>query len=116
MNRYQHVMEHFLVNNAFRTLFPFGSESLNRAIHLEAQQLIAVQYLLLTTYYSLAKAMLIGVAARRRSELTIDCVVETIQICSKAFEHSGVFPKRILEILRSRGITNAAGMAVLTQN
>lgn len=116
MSQHEYLLEHYLVNNAFKTLFPFGSRSLNCTLGLNAGQSMVAQYLLLTVYYSLVKAILIGVAAPQCGDFTLDVALSTIQICSKTFEHSVAFPKRMLEILASHGITNPAQMSVLTQN
>jgi len=62
MSQHEYVLEHYLVNNAFKALFPFGSQSLNRALNLATPRAINGQYLLMTSYYAILKAMLIGVA------------------------------------------------------
>lgn len=116
LEQHEYVLEHYLVNNAFKTLFPFGSQSLNRGLNLERRRAITGQYILMTTYYAIVKAMLIGVAGHLGSAFDPAAAVRTIQICSKTFEHSISYPKRILEMLREKGITDSAGMAVLTQN
>lgn len=116
MSHHEYLLEHYLVNNAFKALFPFGSQSLNRALNVEPPRAIAAQYILMTSYYALMKAVLIGVAGAEGTAFNVASVLRTIQICSKTFEHSVTYPKRILEILACKGITNAAGMAVLTQN
>jgi lysine-N-methylase len=116
MSRHESVLEHYLVNNAFKALFPFGSQSLNRALNLEPPRAIMGQYILMASYFAILKAMLIGAAGYHGAAFSLDVIVRTVQICSKTFEHSVIYPKRILEILASKGITNSAGMAVLTQN
>lgn len=116
MSQHEYVLEHYLVNNAFKALFPFGSQSLNRALNLEPPRAIMGQYILMTSYYAIAKAMLIGIAGSQGTAFNLHTVLRTIQICSKTFEHSVRYPQRVLEILASKGITNSAGMAVLTQN
>ncbi len=116
MSQHEYVLEHYLVNNAFKALFPFGSQSLNRALHLEPPRAITGQYLLLGSYFAIMKAMLIGAAGYHGDAFGLEAIIKAVQICSKTFEHSVIYPKRILEILASKGITSAAGMTVLTQD
>lgn len=116
MSQHEYVLEHYLVNNAFKALFPFGSQSLNRALHLEPPRAISGQYILMASYFAILKTMLIGVAGHHGAAFGLNAIIRTVQICSKTFEHSVVYPKRILEILTAKAIRNSAGMAVLTQN
>ena len=110
------MLENYLVNNAFRSLFPFRSQHENRTLHEETPRTVAAQYMLLTSYFGIVKAMLIGVAGHHGPAFGIEDVIRVVQICSKTFEHSITYPKRILEILAAHGINSPEGMAVLTQN
>ncbi len=116
MSRHEYMLENYLVNNAFRALFPFGSQSLNRALNVEAPRAIAPQYMLLTSYFAIIKTMLIGLAGQRGAAFGVEDVIRGVQLCSKTFEHSVTYPKRILEILAAHRIRTPAGMGVLTQN
>ena len=117
MSQHEYVLEHYLVNNAFKTLFPFGSQNFNRVLKLHTPQgAITAHYLLLASYFSIVKTMLIGVAGYEGQAFNLHHVVHTMQVCSKTFEHSLSFPQRILDILAANGIASPAGMTVLTQN
>jgi len=116
MSQHEYMLENYLVNNAFRTLFPFGSQSMTRALNMDALRAVAAHYMLLTSYFSILKAMLIGLAGNRGAAFGTEDVIRGVQLCSKTFEHSVTYPKRILEILAMHGIETPAGMRVLTQN
>ena len=116
MSQHEYMLENYLANNAFRTLFPFGSESTNKGLNVETPRAIAVQYMLLTTFFAIINTMLIGLAGFRTSSFGVEDVIRGVQLCSKTLEHSVAYPKRILEILASHGINGPEAMAVLTQN
>ena len=116
ISQHEYVLEHYLVNNAYKALFPFGSKGFSRALKMDSPRAITSQYMLLTSYFAIMKALLIGVAAHQGASFDLAAVVRTVQICSKTFEHSVAFPKRVLEILATCGVTSPAGMSVLTQN
>lgn len=116
MFQHEYMLEHYLVNNAFRTLFPFGSQSTNRALNLQTPRAVAAQYMLLTSFYAIIKTMLVGLAGLRTSSFGVDDVIRGVQLCSKTFEHSTTYPKRVLEILARHGINGPDGMAALTQD
>ena len=117
MQRYEYLLEHYLVSYAFKTLFPFGSPSIQRLVNgPNGLSPFVSQYLLMASYFSIANAILIGLAAHYQSAFAPQHVLLTIQLISKMLEHCETFPARLLEILASRGIKDCAGMSVLTQN
>jgi len=116
MSRHEYMLENYLVNNAFKLLFPFGSQGMNRVLNVEGPRAVPVHYMLLTSYFSIIKTMLIGLAGNRGAAFGAEDVIRGVQLCSKTFEHSVTYPKRILEILATHGIEAPAGMSLLTQN
>jgi lysine-N-methylase len=117
MRTHEHMLEHYLVAYAFKTMFPFGSPPVNRILDLEKSiGRIVKQYLLMASYFSIAKAVMIGLAARHKSGFSPEHVIRSIQSISKTMEHCEPYPLRVLEVLARRGIIDCVGMAVLTQN
>jgi lysine-N-methylase len=117
MKRHEYMLEHYLVAYAFKTMFPFGSPSVNRVLNLErAESTFVAQYMLMASYFSVAKAVMIGLAGQHKAGFSAEHVVRSIQSISKTLEHCETYPPRLLEILASKGIRNSSGMAVLTQN
>jgi lysine-N-methylase len=117
MERHEYMLEHYLVAYTFKTMFPFGSPSVNRVPNLEKpEDTFVAQYILLASYFSVSKAVMIGLAGQHKSGFAAEHVVRSIQSISRTLEHSETYPPRLLEILASKGIRSSAGMAVLTQN
>ena len=116
METHEYMLEHYLVAYAFKTLFPFGLPSVNRILDLDkSPNRFVNQYLLMASYFSVARAVMVGLAARHKSGFSPEHVVRCIQSISKTLEHCEPYPLRVLEILGSRGIKDYTRMAVLTQ-
>jgi lysine-N-methylase len=114
---HQYMLEHYLVAYAFKTRFPFGSPPVNRILALEkSTNPFVAQYLLMASYFSIAKAVMIGLAARHQSEFSAEHVIRSIQSISKTLEHCEPYPLRVLEVLARKGISECARMDVLTQD
>jgi lysine-N-methylase len=121
MNRYEHIMEHYLVNYAYKTLFPFGLPESNRRLrHDRVPSLIvaqyAAQYMMMVVHYAVTRAMLIGMAGFHKSNFGVDHVIRAIQSCAKTFEHSVTFPGLAMEILANKRMTTPASLWVLVQD
>jgi len=111
LETYEYMLEHYLVAYAFKTRFPFGSPPVNRILDLEkAVDPFVAQYLLMAAYFSVVKAVLIGLAAFHKDELSPEHVVRAIQSISKTLEHCEPYPLRVLEVLGRKGIIDCAGM------
>ena len=89
MSRHEHILEHYLVNYAHRTLFPFGlPESNQRLYDQRVPSPFAAQYMLLIAHYAITKTLLIGMAGFHKSAFGVDHVIKLVQSCTKTFEHS----------------------------
>jgi lysine-N-methylase len=116
METSEHILENYLVAYAFKTMFPFGSPPVNRILNLEkSTSRFVAQYLLVASYFSVARTVIIGLAARHKSDFSPEHVVRAIQSISKTLEHCEPYPLRILEVLRRKGIGDCSGMAAITQ-
>jgi lysine-N-methylase len=117
MERHEYMLENYLVAYAFKTMFPFGSAAVNRALNLKKPaDTFVTQYMLMASYFSVSKAVMIGLAGQYKSGFAAEHGVRAIQSISRTLEHCESYPNRVLEILASKGIRNSAGMAILTQN
>jgi lysine-N-methylase len=117
MGQYEYVMERFLLNHVFKTLFPLGpQESTQKLSIFRRDSPISVQYILLAVDYAILKTVLIGMSACHKSDLSTGHVIKLIQSYAKAFEHSTAFPPLAIEMLAGKGMKNAASMAVLILN
>ena len=117
MSRHEHILEHYLVNYALRTLFPFGlPESNARLRNDRVPSPIAAQYMLLIAYYAITQTLLIGNAGFHKSAFSVDHVVKLMQAGTKTFEHSLTFPGKVIEMLAAKGMTSSARLCVLIRN
>jgi len=107
--RHPHVLENYLLNYVYRTLFPFGREA--SAHH--TQQSIFGEYLLMLTQFVLIHGLLIGMAGRYREEFAEAQVVKLIQSFSKAVEHNPSYLKEINKFIDDRNLGNPRGIATL---
>jgi lysine-N-methylase len=104
-----HVLENYLLNYVYRTLFPFGREA--SAHH--TQQSIFGEYFLMLTQFVLIHGLLIGMAGRYREEFAEDHVVKLVQSFSKAVEHNPNYLKEINRFIEDRNLGNTQGIATL---
>jgi lysine-N-methylase len=117
MERHQCILENYLVAYAFKTMFPFGSPSVNRVLNLqEAGSTPLAQYMLMASYFFISQAVMIGLAGKYKTDFSTEHVVRSIQSISKTLEHCETFPPRLLEIFAGKGIKGSTGMTILTRN
>jgi lysine-N-methylase len=117
MGQYEYVMERFLANYVYKTLFPLGpQESTHKLSLFRKNSSISTQYILMVLHYAAVKAVLIGMSAYHKSDFGTNQLIKLIQSYAKSFEHSTAYAPRAIEILAEKGMKNAASMAVLIQN
>jgi lysine-N-methylase len=117
MSRHEHLLEHYLVNYAHRTLFPFGlPESNQRLADDRLPSPIAGQYMLMIAHYAITKTLLIGMAGFHKSAFGVEHVIKLIQSCTKTFEHSTTYPGQVIRMLADKAMTTPASLWVLIQN
>jgi lysine-N-methylase len=117
MNQHEHIFEHYLVNYAYRTLFPFGLPDSNLRLRNDrVGSPLAAQYMLLVAYYAIVKTLLIGMAGFHKSAFSVDHVIKLIQSCAKTFEHSLTYPGQVIEMLAGKSMTTAESLCVLIRN
>jgi lysine-N-methylase len=107
--QHQFILENYLLNYVFRTLFPFGREA---SAHHTPQGILG-EYMLMITQYTLIKGLLIGMAGHYREAFSTEHVVKLIQSFSKSVEHSPTFLKGINEFIKSRNLGTVQGFAIL---
>jgi lysine-N-methylase len=117
MEQHEYIMERYLVNYVYKTLFPLGpQESTHKLSLFRKNSSISAQYILMVLHYAALKAVLIGMAGYHKSAFDTNHVIKLIQSYAKSFEHSTAYPPRAVEILAEKGLKNAASMAVLIKN
>ena len=107
--RHPHILENYLLNYIYRTLFPFGREA---SAHYTPQSIFG-EYMLMLSQFALIKGLMIGMAGHYREEFGEDHVVKLVQSFSKAVEHNPNYLKEISRFMEERNLCNPEGMAAL---
>jgi lysine-N-methylase len=126
INAHPQLLENYLVNQIFRTLFPFGADAfLNLSLNDEAHSasarnsttfLTSKSFLHLATQFALVKGILIGIAGFHRVDFSLHHAVDAIQIISRVFEHHQYFLDESYAMLQAAGQDTPAGFATLLRN
>lgn len=104
MEKHEYILENYLVNYVFRTLFPFGS-----------LKSVFDEYAMLILRFSLIKMHLIGISGYTK-EINFDIVIKLIQSFEKEIEHNDSFVKHIYKALCNNDYATLPYMIILIQN
>jgi lysine-N-methylase len=107
--RHPFMLENYLLNYVYRTLFPFGKESSPRQVQLPIHE----EYMLMISQYVSVRTLLIGMAGRYREAFGAEHAVKLIQSFAKAIEHYPTFLNVIVEFVRNCNLMNIQGVAAL---
>ena len=107
--RFPHILENFLLNYMFQTLFPFGREGSPNFI----RRSIFEEYLLMTTQFGWISGLLIGIASHHKENFSQDHVVMTIQSIAREVEHAPAVLTAISTYISSYNLDNIPGMGLL---
>lgn len=110
--RHGYILEHYLVNYVFRSLFPFGPQT---GTYVE-QKTIFIEFLYLAVHYSLIRSLLVGMAGYHKVGLGPDHAVKLVQSFAKAVEHNLLYLKRVAGSLAENNMANLAVLAFLIKN
>ncbi|HEX4231830.1 MAG TPA: flagellin lysine-N-methylase [Bryobacteraceae bacterium] len=117
MATHEHMLEHYLVYYAYRTLFPFCPKPVGDGADIKpALGRFTREYMIMGAYFGIIRSTLIGLAARHGLRFGVDQVIRCIQSSSRALEHCTSYPSQVLQILAGKGITSDARMSALTQD
>jgi lysine-N-methylase len=114
---HEHMLEHYLVYYSYRMLFPFGPKPLEGSGDGQnTPGRFTRQYMQMASNFAIIRALMIGLAACYGSDFGDGRAIQIIQGSSKALDHCTTYPPQVLQILADKGITNCAGMSILTQD
>jgi lysine-N-methylase len=106
---HEHVLENYLVNYIFRTVFPYRSRLPEQKFAIDSsRKSMRHSLVLLATHYAIIRAMLIGMAGLHRESLSTEHAVKLVQSYSKAFLHSTAFETEAIEYLE-KNVADPAG-------
>jgi len=112
LEQHPFIMENYLLNYVYRTLFPFGRQA---SAHHTVQSIMA-EYMLMAAQYSMIHGLLIGVAGHYRENFGTEHVVKLVQSFSKAVEHNPAYLKEISKFVTARNLTTEEGIAMLLKS
>jgi lysine-N-methylase len=100
MRRHEHLLENYLANYAFRTLFPYGRRLPDQRLTIDTSgEAMRDAFLLLACHYAIIRTVLIGMAALHERSLDVSHAVKLVQSCTKAFQHSSSVAATMLQVL-----------------
>ena len=100
IGRHEYLLENYLINYVFRTLFPYRRKQPDQNFITDSgRESTKNAFLLLAVHYAIIRAVLIGMAALHKDKLSVDHAVQLVQSYSKAFLHSGTFETTAREFL-----------------
>ena len=112
MEQHQALLENYLVNYVFKTLFPFGPQQ----SRLLDPRSIYEELCLLVIHFSLIKTLLIGLSGYHRESFCRQHVVALIQSFAKTIEHHRPFLNQAIGFLTASNLNNTGGMTILIKN
>ena len=116
-SQHEYMLEHYLVAYVFRSLFPFGSESVNRKLaEHQFEHSITRQYQLMVVDFVVIEALLAGLAAFYGDAFGVPAALKLIQSATKTFEHSLSYPGKALDLLNKKGMLDCASMSMLIRD
>ncbi|OXS55887.1 hypothetical protein B1A99_21925 [Cohnella sp. CIP 111063] len=101
LNQHEYIMENYIVNLMFSTLFPVSTDGK-----------MFDQVLYIGILYALIRMQLVGMCADQR-KLTEEDAVRLIQSFTKNFDHSRHFKKEIVEVCKAEGVTALGHLSLL---
>jgi len=117
LEQHEYLLEHYLVNYVYRSLFPFGPrESTYKLRDQNIERSIHAAFMLLAAYFAIIQMLLTGLAAFHKEAFGALHVIQVVYTFTRTFEHSLTFPDRLMKTLSEKGLDNAAGMAALIRN
>jgi len=100
LRRHKHLLENYLVNYIFRTVFPYRSRLPDQKFAIDSsRESMRHSFVLLAVHYAIIRTMLIGMAALHKDNLSTQHAVKLVQSYSKAFLHSSSFETAAIEYL-----------------
>ncbi len=112
-----HLLENYLVNYIFRTVFPYRSRLPDRKFAIDAsERSLRHSFVLLAVHYAIVRTLLIGMAAFHRENWNTQHAVKLVQSYAKAFLHSSSFEAAAIEHLEKNDGDPACKIAELVMD
>ena len=100
VRRHEHLLENYLINYIFRTVFPYRSRLPGQKFAIDTSRAsMRHSFVLMSVHYAIVRTVLVGMAALYKDDLSTDHAVKLVQSYSKAFLHSTSFEAAVIEYL-----------------
>ncbi|MFN7250069.1 MAG: flagellin lysine-N-methylase [Anaerobacillus sp.] len=99
-DKYEHILENYLVNYCFKNLFPVTKGLLE-------------DYMILIVHYALIKFHLIGLMNRYEDQFNTQHIITLVQSFSRNIEHSYNESSKFIDFLKENEITSFESVSVL---
>lgn len=117
LNRHEHIFEHYLINCAYRSLFPLGPQESTYGLRDQnIERSIHNAFVLMAVHFSILETLLGGIAGYHKETFDTPHVIQAVYTFSRTFEHSLAFPERVFHTLQEKGLNNPEGIAALVRN
>jgi lysine-N-methylase len=117
IRRNEHLLENYLVNYIFRTVFPYRSRLPVGKFAMDSSGAsLKHSFILLAAHFAIIRTMLIGLAALHQDDLSIQHAIKLVQSYSKAFMHSTSFEATVIEHLEKDPGNPAGRVAALVMD
>lgn len=103
--KHEYILENYLVNYVFMTLFPFKNE-----------KCVFDNYVMLIVHYAMVKMLLIGIAGFHKEEFNTGHMISLIQSLTRVITHNPYYLKLVFNLLKSKNINNMTYMSILIKN
>jgi lysine-N-methylase len=101
-NQYDYIFENYLVNQAYRSVFPF-----------RGYRNFSEEFLMLAIHYACIRLMAIGLASTSSETFNEHELVAWMQTYSKEVEHHAIYIKFMYDALKLNDCTNLAKLSML---
>lgn len=102
LKQYEYILENYLVNFVFRTLYPFSGE-----------KRVFDNYVTLIVHYSLLQMHLIGMAGFYKDNFNTDLVIKLISSFGKVIEQNSEYLNRVKNFIKDNQFDSMKYMAIL---
>jgi lysine-N-methylase len=107
-----YILENFLLNYIFQSLFPFGRENTLRS----TPRRIFEEYVLLATQFAWINTLLIGTAGHYKQEFAEEHVVHVVQSFCREVEHNAYVLISMVELMAHLKLDNLPGISMLLKH
>jgi lysine-N-methylase len=117
IGRHEHLLENYLVNYIFRTMFPYRRKLANQTFAMDSGlESMRNAWLVLSIHYAIIRTLLTGMAARYQGEMSMTHAIKLVQSYSKAFLHDTAFETNAIAYMEKNVKDPGSAVGVLVMD